>query len=67
MITWTILLILILILIRECEETERRTNEDMEEKRREISELSSDLAASRSVFSSPSHWVEGQVEHRISL
>ena len=43
-------LILITIRIRESEETERRTNEDMEEKRREISELSSDLAAARWMY-----------------
>ena len=73
--------LLISILIREYEETERRTTEDMEEKRREISELSSDLAAARFiVFQFSSYdWatckfsqvtipiVEGQVEQGISL
>ena len=32
---------------RESEEMEKRSKEDLEEKRREISELSSDLAAAR--------------------
>ena len=69
--------LLISILIREYEETERRTTEDMEEKRREISELSSDLAAARFIvfqFSSydwatckflQSQCAEGQVEQGI--
>ena len=59
MIHLILILMIHFILIRESEETERRTSEEMEEKRREISELSSDLAAARLIFLSLSnnfHW-----------
>ena len=49
-ITTPLILIMITHTIRESEETERKTNEDIEEKRREISEISSDLAAARLRF-----------------
>ena len=50
MIHLILILMIHFILIRESEETEKRTSEEMEEKRREISELSSDLAAARLIF-----------------